>query len=285
MKVLITGNLGFVGKATSKELHDMGHTVYGYDLMDGFDIADKDQVSDMFFSIAPDRVLHLAAIARFADADRDPMRALMTNVHGTRNVVDACREMHTPLIYSSTGSVYMPIEQEPPITEQFPARGNSVYACTKYLGELLVETVNPHIILRYAHLYGKDKRMHGLIGGYMDRINRGLRPNLYGGAQSNDFCYIRDVVQANVKALTANWDAWNQVYNIGTGEEISAKDAGEVLCRELGWYGGVVQHKGRTVDPGRFVYDISKARTMLGYEPAYSFKDGIIDMLEEMGRI
>jgi nucleoside-diphosphate-sugar epimerase len=172
----------------------------------------------------------------------------------------------------------MPIIQKPPITEEFESKGNSIYGCTKLLAEKYVEQNTPHIILRYAHLYGKEKRGHGLIGGYWDRIKRGLKPDLYGGAQSNDFLYVKDVARANYLAVTASWDKWQQIYNIGTGEEISAKDAGEVLCDVLGWKEGVEEVDARLVDAERFVYDITKARVWLGFNPDYNFRRGIEDM-------
>jgi UDP-glucose 4-epimerase len=282
MKILITGNRGFVGSETTKLLEEKGHTVLGYDLMDGFDIRDYDQLRDLCED-KPDRILHLAAIARFADADKDPKLAFETNVLGTKNVVRVAELLHIPLVYASTGSVFMPIPSnlEPPITEEWPAKGNSVYGCTKYMGELYVKEHTPHIILRYAHLYGKEKRMHGLIGGYLDRINRGLAPTLYGGKQSNDFTYIKDVAQANYLALTAPWDKWNQVYNIGTGEELTAEQAGQAVCRAAGYDGDVEVKEQREVDASRFVYDITKAKTMLGFEPQYTFEQGLKDMFNK----
>jgi nucleoside-diphosphate-sugar epimerase len=153
------------------------------------------------------------------------------------NVAAVASRLHVPLVYASTGSVYMPIKQKPPITEDFAACGNSVYGCTKYLGELYVRQVTPHIILRYAHLYGAEKRMHGLIGGFLARIERGLAPTLYGGKQSNDFTYIKDVAKANVMALTTTWDKWNQAYNVGTGEELSAESAGKIICSVFNYAG------------------------------------------------
>lgn len=280
MKILITGNLGFVGSETTKLLAEEGHKIIGYDLMAKCDIRDKDLFFEACNETRPDRVLHLAAIARFADADKDPKLAFETNVMGTKNVVEVCEDLHIPLVYSSTGSVYMPINQEPPITEEFEAKGNSVYGCTKYLGELYVKEHTPHIILRYAHLYGKEKRMHGLIGGFLDRIERGLAPTLYGGKQSNDFTYIKDIAEANLKAITAPWDKWNQIYNIGTGEELSAEEAGEIVCKTVGYKGKVDKIKQREVDADRFVYDISKAKTMLDYEPKYTFEKGMKDMMK-----
>ena len=278
MKILITGNRGFVGSETERLLKDNDHWVVGFDLMDGFDIQDYDQLCDVIHEEQPDRILHLAAVARFADADKDPMLAFETNVDGTRNVVDVAEAHHIPLVYSSTGSVYMPIQEKPPIKETFNCKGNSVYGCTKYLGELYVKSHTPHIILRYAHLYGREKRMHGLIGGYLDRIERGLAPTLYGGKQSNDFTYIKDVARANMLALTSPWDKWNQVYNIGTGEELTAEKAGEIICELTGWKGGVEKKEGRTVDPEHFVYDTTKAEQMLGFKAEYNFRAGLTDM-------
>ena len=197
MKILITGDKGFVGTETRKFIWDKAEVV-GYDLMDGYDIRDMQQLDSFVSQHKPDRILHLAAIARFSEADKDPHLCHETNVLGTMNVAAVAHKHHIPVVYSSTGSVYMPINEEPPITEEFKACGNSVYGCTKFMGEEYIrKNCNPYIILRYAHLYGKEKRHHGLIGGFLARINRGLAPTLYGGKQSNDFTYIEDVARAN----------------------------------------------------------------------------------------
>jgi len=281
-KILVTGSKGFVGTETVKYLESQDCEVVHFDLMDGYDIRDQRLLEETILSHRPNRILHLGAIARFADADKDPKLAFETNVVGTANVASLAAKYHIPLVYSSTGSVYMPIKLEPPITEEFPAIGNSVYGCSKRLGEIYIqEHKNPYIILRYAHLYGKEKRMHGLIGGYLDRINRGLAPTLYGGKQSNDFTYIKDVARANYLALTAPWDKWNQIYNIGTGEELTAEKAGEIVCEATGYTGEVEKKEMRTVDPERFAFDCSKADVMLGFKAEYDFKKGIEDMFKE----
>jgi nucleoside-diphosphate-sugar epimerase len=278
---MITGGSGFVGSATIKLMDLMGMKWVNYDIMEGNDIRDTENLEKFILDYEPGRILHLAAIARFADADKDPLLTFETNQVGTCNVARMAQKYHIPMVYSSTGSVYMPITQTPPITEDFKVMGNSQYACSKLIGEKFVERLTPHIILRYAHIYGKEKRGHGLIGGYWDRIRRGLKPMLYGGEQSNDFCYVDDIAQANVLALNATWDKWNQVYNIGSSQELTAKYAGEIVCKVTGWKGGVEIVKGRTVDPLRFVYDITKAKVMLGYEPVYDFKAGLKAMFKK----
>jgi len=290
MRILITGDQGFVGTETKKLLAHREHDwieppeIIGFDAMSGEDIRDLERFHNVVETFKPDRILHLAAIAIFADADADPILALETNALGTKNVSEVASEFRIPLVYASTGSVYMPIKMVPPITEDFQVCGNSVYGCTKYMGELYVrESKAPWIILRYAHLYGNEKRGHGLIGGFLDRINRGLAPTLYGGKQSNDFTYVKDVAQANVLALTASWDKWRQVYNIGTGEELSADQAGDMVCSTFGYMGEIERKEQRTVDPERFVFDCSKAERMLKFKAKYSFQQGLEDMRNEAG--
>jgi len=281
MKILITGDRGFVGVETKKyiEKHHKDWTVIGYDIMDGYDIRDPKQLDAVVSATNPDRILHLAAIARFSEADANPKLAHDTNVMGTMNVAAVASKYHIPLVYASTGSVYMPITELPEETgihEDMSVKGNSVYGCTKAIGEKYVEEYcNPYIILRYAHLYGREKRHHGLIGGFMDRINRGLSPTLYGGKQSNDFTYIEDVARFNAVALSTPWDAWNQAYNVGTGEELTAKEAGDIVCKFAGYDGKIDTVPQREVDPGRFFYDMTKAKVMLGFEAEYTFEKGL----------
>ncbi len=280
MRILITGARGFIGSATLKT-RGLEGIWESYDLMDGLDIRDKKQLFDVAEDFLPDRILHLAAIARFADADKNPVLAWEINVGGTKNVVEVAKELHIPLVFSSTGSVLMPLDGiEPPFDEDVRARGNSHYGCSKAVGEQLVKTHTPHIVLRYGHIYGKEKRHHGLVGAFVDRIGRGIRPRLYGGQQTNDFIYVKDVARANKLALEASWDCWDHTYNIGTGVELSAEDAGSMICYVLGYKGGMEKVESRTVDPQRFLLDVSKAERMLGFKAEYGFRQGLKDMLQ-----
>jgi len=286
MKVLITGDRGFVGSETKRIFDDKKINYVGFDIMNGHDIRMATKMEEWIAEEMRvgkiDVILHLAAIARFSEADKDPILTYETNVLGTKNIASIAEKYGIRIVYASTGSIYMPIEEKPPITEEFMGRGNSVYGCSKYLGELYIRSYHsPWIILRYTHLYGKEKRLHGLIGGFLERIERGLAPTLYGGKQSNDFTYIKDVARANYLACTAPWDAWNQVYNIGTGEEITSENAGKLICTYAGYEGEIKKIEKRTVDPERFVYDISKAEKMLGFKAEFSFADGLQDMFEE----
>lgn len=94
--------------------------------------------------------------------------------------------------------------------------------------------------------------------------------------------YILDVAQANLLALTAPWDKWNQIYNIGSGEELSAEDAGQAVCDLFGYKGEVEKVEAREVDPQRFVYDMSKTERMLGFKARFSFREGLEHMKGEI---
>lgn len=282
MKVLITGDKGFVGLATRRLLEAHGHEVVGYDLADGCDIRDLDNFEITVANKKPDRILHLCAVARFADADKDPITAFEVNVLGTHTVAKMAEKYGIPLVHASTGSVYMPVKRSMPITEDFPAGGNSIYGCGKAVAEryvLRLMDMVPWMILRYGHLYGAEKRGHGLIGGYLDAINNGRNPVLFGGAQTNDFMYIDDVARANLYALESSMgDTWGQVYNIGTGVETSAEDAGQMVCHVFGYKGAIDRVPQRSVDPDRFVLDCGKARRLLGFDAQYDLRDGLLNM-------
>lgn len=274
-RIVITGDMGFVGKHTAKALVDKGHDVVGYDIIDGFDLLDYQQLCSVIHK--GDKVLHEAAIARFADADKDPLLAYRVNVQGTENVVKACAKKGAErLVYASTGSVYMPIDREVPITEDFPVRGNSIYGCSKCVAEKIVQQgKTPWIILRYAHLYGEGKIGHGAIGGFLDKMQKGQSPVIFGGQQSNDFCYLKDIIQSNILALES--DRLNQIYNIGTGIELTTLRVFEIMRGFFKYNKEFDIRPIRSVDPQRFVYDISKARKLLGYEPKYTFEAGLRD--------
>lgn len=278
MKILVTGGSGFVGRDTIKALEERGDEVFNYDISKGHDLR---IIEDIYYAVKqfkPDVILHLAAIARFADADNDQILCFEVNVIGTKNIVEVAREFNVPIIYTSTGSVYMPIEKLP-LTEDNRILGNSTYGCSKSIGEKYVMTHSPYIILRYAHLYGAEKKQHGLIGGFLDKIQAGEAPILHGGDQTNDFTYIKDITKANLLAIDALKEDWNEAYNIGTGIELSAREAGKILCDVVGYKGEIKITPPRSVDPDRFIFDCSKAERMLGFKADWGFKEGLKDML------
>lgn len=275
MKIIITGGSGFVGSHTIKALKEKGYETFNYDISEGYDVRDFDQLCSV---IDPgDKILHLAAIARYDESESDPETAWTTNVEGADCVIKAAAKKEAErVVYSSTGAVYIPVTQEPPITEDFKIRGNSIYSCSKHFGELAIKRgATPYIILRYAHLYGAGKIGWGAIGNFVARIDEGLKPLLYGGKQSSDFTYVKDIVQANILALESN--KLNEIYNIGTGVETTIEDLFTQLSEFFNYDKGLERSPIRSFDANRFVFDISKAKKQLNYNPQYTLKEGMKD--------
>lgn len=293
MRAVVTGANGFVGLHTVRGLLDSGYDVLAVDLADSklkaefkgnkqcriatIDILDKD-----FKKVIKkdDKVLHLAAIARFDDARQNPQKAVRVNVEGTINIIQACIEKKAErLVYSSTGSVYshnVPI----PIREDARREPDSIYGLTKKQAEdwiFLYGENLPYVILRYGYVYGKGKDW-GAVGAFLKNLKEGKKPIIFGGKQTNDFIYIKDIVQANLLALET--EHTRQAYNIGSGRATSIKDVCE-LCIDAMKTDLTMEIKpARVFDFPVFVYDISKAQTLLNFDPKWNLSKGIRDTLK-----
>jgi len=293
MRVVVTGANGFVGFHTVRELLDAGYNVVALDISDSrlqaefqgnkrctvatVDVLDKDLAR---FVKQGDKVLHLAAIPRFELASQDPQRAVRINVEGTLNVIKICIEKKAErLVYSSTGSVYSRNVQVP-IREDAAREPDSVYGLTKkqaedwifYFGERL-----PYVVLRYGYIFGRGKDW-GAVGAFLRLLREGKRPVVYGGRQTNDFIYIKDVVQANRLALET--EHTRQAYNIGTGRATSIKDVCELCIKAMKSNLTMEIKPAREFDFPVFVYDISKAQTLLKFDPKWNLFEGIEDILK-----
>jgi len=229
-----------------------------------------------------DKVLHLAAVARFETAKGNPQLAVRVNVEGTLNIIQACVQKKADrLVYSSTGSVYS-LDAPVPIREDASREPSSLYGLTKKMAEdwiMFYGNQLPHVILRYGYIYGKDKDW-GAIGAFIKRLSNNKQPIVFGGNQTNDFVYVKDVVEANRLALETQYT--NQAYNIGSGRATSIRDVCEYCIKAMKSDLKMKIEPARTFDYPIFVYDISKARTLLRFEPEWNILDGITDMAKEL---
>jgi len=293
MKVVVTGANGFVGLHTVRGLLDAGYNVLATDITDSklktrfkenkrCRITTMNILDEEFKNVIKkgDKVLHLAAIARFDQAKRNPQRAVKVNIEGTLNIIKACIEKKAErLVYSSTGSVYShnaPI----PIREDAKREPDSIYGLTKKQAEewiFLYGENLPYIILRYGYIYGKDKDW-GAVGAFLKRLKQGERPLIFGGKQTNDFIYIKDIVQTNLLALET--EHTRQAFNIGSGRATSIKDVCELCIDAMGSNLTMEIKPARLFDFPVFVYDISKAQTLLNFEPKWNLSKGIKDILK-----
>jgi len=293
VRVVVTGANGFIGTHTVRQLLDRGDQVVALDLnteglseLFGYDKNCKivqcniviEKVKDHISQ--GDKVLHLAAIPRFDEAERNPQKAVRVNIEGTLNAVQACIEKKAErLVYSSTGSVYSrnaPV----PIREDAPREPDNIYGLTKKQAEdwiLMYSARLPYVILRYGYVYGKGKDW-GAVGAFLRRLKEGKRPIVFGGKQTNDFIYVKDIVQANLLALET--PLLNQIYNIGSSRATSIRDVCELCIKAVKSNLTMEIKPARAFDFLVFVYDISKAQTLLGFEPKWSILDGIEDSVK-----
>jgi len=292
-RIVITGAAGFIGTATLEHLSKVtSDSILAVDLPNSslqtskrYSVAYVDITSKQFHKyIRPgDKVLHLAAVATFKEAEEDKLKALMTNVGGTLNVVEACNKAGAErLVFSSTGSVLSP-KAEVPFREDAPVDPPNFYGWTKAKAEEVIKRYCrvPWVILRYGYVYGPTK-LHGAIGSFINLLRQGKAPTIYGGKQTNDFTYIEDIVQANFQALFT--EHVNQLYHIGSGRANSILDVFE-FCRDaLKSKVGCRITAARPGDYPVFLYDISKAQQFLGYKPQWTLKEGILRMVLELER-
>jgi len=294
LKVIVTGANGFIGVHTVRGLLKRGYNVEAVDIKtEGLKklsnnrrcvFHNMDILDDDFKDLIEmgDKVLHLAAIARFETAKANPQLAVRVNVEGTLNIIQACIEKKAErLVYSSTGSVYS-LDAPVPIREDAPRGPSSLYGLTKKMAEDWIEFYKnqlPYVILRYGYIYGKDKDW-GAVGAFIRRLSNNQRPVVFGGNQTNDFVYVKDVTRANILALETQYT--NMAYNIGTGRATSIRDVCEYCIKAMKSDLKMKIERARVFDYPIFVYDISKARTLLGFEPKWNVLNGITDMVKEL---
>jgi len=186
-------------------------------------------------------VVHLAALWLLQCQDY-PRAAFETNIRGTFNVLEACRDNKIErLVYSSSASVYGDAVKIP-MEEDHPFNNRTFYGATKIAGEAMARAFFerfglPYIGLRYMNVYGPRQDYKGayitVIMRILDRLDRSMPPVLYGdGSQSYDFIYVEDAARANILGLKS--DSVDRFYNVGTGTKTSIKEIAELLIQITG---------------------------------------------------
>jgi UDP-N-acetylglucosamine 4-epimerase len=230
-------------------------------------------------------VLHQAAWGSVPRSIEKPLLYEDINVRGTLNMLEASRRCGVKkFVYASSSSVYGD-EMTLPKKEGREGRLLSPYAATKraceeygrlYASLYGLETFG----LRYFNVFGKRQDPNGayaaVIPKFIGQMLRGERPAIFGdGRQSRAFTYIGNVVEANLKACAVTGEAAGEVYNIAYGGREYLIDIYNILKDALGFNYEPVYLPARRGDIRDSCADISKARELLGYDPKYSFADGI----------
>lgn len=299
---LVTGGAGFIGSNLCEAILSMGYRVRCLD-----DLSTGAQKNvDMFMSnpnygfikgdikdfdtcvkacVGVDYVLNQAAWGSVPRSIEMPLFYCANNITGTLNMLEAARQNKVKkFVYASSSSVY---GDEPNLPKTEGKEGNllSPYALTKRCDEEWAKQYTKHYGLdtyglRYFNVFGRRQNPDGayaaVIPKFIKMLMNGEQPTINGdGMQSRDFTYIENVIEANLKACLAPHEAAGEAFNIAYGGREYLIDIYYALTKTLGVdiepnYGldrvGDIKHSNA---------DITKAKTMLGYEPDYDFASGL----------
>lgn len=310
---LVTGCAGFIGSHLVESLLKLNQTVVGMDNLSSglqtnldaiqgnvseaqwhafeFLQADvTDSAACQHVMQAANIVLHHAAIASVPYSLQNPQQTHQVNVNGMMNLLLAARDAKVEkFIYASSSAVY---GNEPtlPKREHQPTQCLSPYALSKLMNEQMAELFfhcyGLHCIgLRYFNIYGPRQNVNSQYGAviptWLNAISQQQVITIYGdGKTSRDFCYIEDVVQANLLAATQT-DCVHGCFNIGCGQQTSLAElldalkaitqTAEITLEVLDERVGDVKHS---------VADIAKAKQQLSFQPSIGIKQGLARMLE-----
>jgi len=233
-----------------------------------------------------DLISHQAALGSVPRSINDPLTTNDVNITGTLNIFTAAKEQRIKrVVYAASSSTY---GDHPGLPKREDTIGAplSPYAVTKYVNELYAKVYASVykmdlIGLRYFNVFGPRQNPQGpyaaVIPLFINAILNNEPPVINGdGSHSRDFTFVANAVEANVRALfTKNKDAVNQVYNIAFGVQTSLNDVFEILKSIAGSDLAPKYGPERKGDVKHSLADISKATTLLNYQPAVSVKAGL----------
>lgn len=232
-----------------------------------------------------DYVLHQAAWGSVPRSIEMPLLYEQINIMGTLNMLEAARQADVKkFVYASSSSVYGD-HPSLPKTEGTEGRLLSPYALTKRAdeeyGKLYKQLYGLDTYgLRYFNVFGRRQDPDGayaaVIPRFIRQLMQGERPIIHGdGRQSRDFTYVENVVEANLKACLASPEAAGEVYNIAYGGRETLLEIYRAIADALEKDTEPEFGPERAGDIRHSHADIGKARRLLGYDPDYSFQNGI----------
>lgn len=307
-KILITGGAGFIGSNLCAYFLEHNEVV----CLDNFATGHRHNIekflSNPKFTLIEgdirdfntceqatsgmDYVLHQAALGSVPRSINDPITSNDVNVGGFLNMLTAARNANVKrFVYAASSSTYGDSKGLPKV-EDVIGKPLSPYAITKYVNELYatifsntygLETIG----LRYFNVFGRNQDPNGayaaVIPKFVAQFINHESPVINGdGMFSRDFTYIDNVVQMNEKALlTTNPEAINTVYNTAFGDRTTLNDLINYLKEFLTEFDAeiakveVIYGPNRAGDIPHSLASIDKAKTLLGYSPKYSMREGL----------
>lgn len=314
---VVTGVAGFIGSNLLQELLSLGQTVVG---VDNFSTGHRSNLDDALSGSegsarfrmvegdirdletcrtaceGADYVLHHAALGSVPWSMDDPLRTNAVNVDGFINMLVAAKDAGVKrFVYASSSAVYGDTSEYPQI-ETTLGRPLSPYAASKSINETYALAFQmsyglQSIGLRYFNVFGRRQDPAGayaaVIPRWISSLLRGERCRIFGdGETTRDFCYIANVVQANLLAATTdNPEATGQAYNIACAASVTLNQLFEMMRERLALTDAHFSKATPQYDPFRpgdirfSGASIEKADRMLGYSPTHDVAAGLAEAL------
>lgn len=306
MKALVTGGAGFIGSHIVDRLLADGHEVIVLDdfstghrsnlpennasltIVEG-DISDSDTVKKCMQGI--DWVFHKAAVASVPRTVNDPVGSSAVNYQGTLNLLEAARNNDVKrFVFASSAALYGDEPTLPKVETMCPVTLSpyavdklaSEFACGMYTKLYGLETV----CLRYFNVYGPKQDpsspYSGVISIFTDKLKKKEVPSIFGdGEQTRDFVFVSDVVEANMKAVTAD-EGVGEYYNIATANKITLNELLKILCDIYEIEFKVNYGEARQGDIKESYAVIDKAVSKLKWKPAVELSQGLKLLCESL---
>ncbi len=308
MRCIATGGCGFIGFNLVKELVAQGHDVFVIDDMStGYEANKVEGVVEYYLgdvkttmSISASRmewdidvIFHLACVPRVSYSVEYPRKTTEKNVMSTVAVLEAVRtfkwKKQPRVVYSSSSSVYGGVAPTP-TKESYTANPQSPYALQKLQGEEWCRMYSKlygldTVCLRYFNVFGPGSRFGGAYSTVLSAwlyhlyIDSSYKPFLEGdGSQSRDFCFVNNVVNANIAAAKYTFKFSGQPINVAQGRRISLMGCVELL-EEIAGKKLELEYRPERVGDVKVTHaDLSEAKQYLQYDPDTDFESQVTEM-------
>lgn len=306
--ILVTGAAGFIGSHLSEALISQGHKVVGVDNFDPFydrsiketnlsylrsqsnfrlieaDISDGELLERELLETLGgncDAIVHIAAKAGVRPSIEDPVAYQETNVRGTQNMLELARKAKIKqFVFASSSSVYGVNPRVPWSESDAVLQPISPYASTKVSGELLGH-VYSHLYgirfigLRFFTVYGPRQRPDLAINKFTRLILNGEAIPFFGdGETRRDYTFVKDTVKGIIQAIDYRDSAY-ELINLGNNKTVSLNELVAGLEKALGKKAVIDRLPEQPGDVPQTWADISKAKSLLGYNPSTGIEAGL----------
>ena len=301
-RIVITGAAGFIGSHLSETLLDRGHSVVGIDNLLTGDTANiahlagrdfvliKHDVTNYINVDGPvDVVLHWASPASPIDYLELPIPTLKVGALGTHKALGLAKAKNARFVIASTSEVYGdPLEH--PQKETYwgnvnPIGPRGVYDEAKRFAEAMTTAYHRYHgldakIVRIFNTYGPRMRLRDgrAVPAFMSQALTGEDVTIFGsGQQTRSFCYVSDLVDGIIRLMESNV---NDPVNIGNPQEMTIEAIARMIIKLTGSKSQLVYRPLPEDDPKVRQPDITRARTLLGWEPKVGLEEGLTRTLE-----